>query len=97
MNYLILNHSQIESIQSEYPLFDSDELQYAGALKFNDESMGDFDKSFSAEINWLEVKIEGKWVTIIFRGKPVKGALFELTLEQGKLIEEHLLDKYYAY
>ncbi len=97
MNYLILNHSQIESIQSEYPLFDSDELQYAGALKFQDESAADYDQAFSVDISWLEIKVENKWVTIIFRGKPVKGALFELTPEQGKLIEEQLLDRYYAY
>jgi hypothetical protein len=90
MNYLQLTHDQVEQIHKVYPIFDEPEVRYWGALNCVREI-----DCYSIDLKELEVKIGQNWHTLIHNEKAFKGAIFDLTDEQYKIIKDELIQQKY--
>jgi hypothetical protein len=88
-NWLLLNSDQIHKIRSEVPSFDEIELQYRGSINLNREFIGG-EYVYDNEIYWLEINLNGKWITIINECLLVKSFPLNLTEDQYENILEEL-------
>jgi hypothetical protein len=94
MNHIELTPNQIQSIQRQFPTFDELTLLFTGFLALYDDSVGD-ERALNVRISFLEVRVLGRWFTLIDRETELDDGLIELTNEQYHEIKESLLRRQY--
>jgi hypothetical protein len=93
-NWFRLTSEQITEINKKYPNFDEDELKFNGKHWMNREFIGG-EYVYDYGIEWLEVNIGNKWITLIDDCKKLSRVPFFLTNEQYDSILNELTNRLY--